>query len=139
MELSPVADFATALDLEPRRTDAAWSRLMSGLSSDDRVEWFSYARRSFHAPQLARWLEMFPREALLVMTMEELADDPGDVVRKALVHVGVNGTVSLPDFRAKNTRAYHQLSAGQRMRLFEQFAEDTRELERLIGRPTGWI
>jgi len=136
--IEPESDFATALDLEPERTDAAWTKLERGAHRDDRVEWFSYARRSRYAPQLARWLRLYPREALLILTTEELAANPSDVFRRALLHLGVAGSVPLPHFAVSNARAYDRIPADFRESLFERFASDVAEVEQVIGRSTGW-
>ncbi|MEJ7707695.1 MAG: sulfotransferase domain-containing protein [Nocardioidaceae bacterium] len=132
------SDFATALDRETERTDAAWAKLQRGGNQDDRLQWFSYARRSHYAPQIARWLRLYPREALLILTTEELEANPSRVLRRALLHLGLPGSVTMPQFAARNARPYDRMPAALRESLLERFAHDVAEVERLIGRSTGW-
>jgi hypothetical protein len=137
--MEPVDDFQEALALEGLRTDEGWSRLEGGAYRDDRVEWFSYARRSLYMPQLRRWLKYFPEEAMAVFTMEEMADQPRRVISQALAHIGVDESVGSADFPIRNARAYRGLDPDVRRTILSRFGDDVREVEEFLGRSTGWL
>jgi hypothetical protein len=135
----PIADFETALAAESERTDAAWARLVKTGEREPAVEWFSYARRSYYAPQLRRWLACFPRESLLIMTAEELYKDPEGGLSRARTHLGLPQIdVSHRNYRPRNARSYVPISDEVRRQLSRGFVDDMAEVEQLIGRPTGW-
>jgi hypothetical protein len=136
--MEPVDDFQEALALEGLRTDEGWSRLEGGAYRDDRVEWFSYARRSVYMPQLRRWLKYFPPEAVAVFTMEEMAHQPRKVISSALAHIGVDESFASMDFPIRNAREYESLDPEVRRAILPRFEEDVREVEEFLGRSTGW-
>jgi hypothetical protein len=136
--MEPVKDFQEALDLEADRTDEGWARLEGGACRDDRVEWFSYARRSLYMPQLRRWLKYFPDEAVAVFTMEEMAAQPRKVISRALAHIGVDESFASMDFPIRNAREYESLDPEVRRSILPRFEEDVREVEEFLGRSTGW-
>lgn len=48
-----------------------------------------YLEQGRYATHLARWLEVFDREALLVLFSEEIAEDPESALTAAYEHIGV--------------------------------------------------
>jgi sulfotransferase family protein len=129
-----------ALDLESERIAGELERMR------DEPTYFSipyrryaYLARSRYAEQLERWLELFPREQLLVLTTEQLAQDPGRTVGEAARFL------KLPErspagaaYTRKNTRSYEPLEPAMRERLTEYFVEPNRRLYELLGRDLGW-
>lgn len=77
--MEPAATFAEAIDSELRG------------ERDDWIYGWRYLYTGRYAEHLARWLEFFPREQLLVLWFEELRDNPGLVYRTACRHLGVDG------------------------------------------------
>ena len=136
--IEPEEDFERALALEGARTDEAWLHLEAGAAQDDRVEWFSYARRSTYMPQLRRWLKFFPPESLLVFTMEEMAADPRAAVERALAHIGIHEHVKAADFPVRNSRDYTGIDPGLRRQVFSMFEDDVAGVEEFLGRSVGW-
>jgi hypothetical protein len=55
-------------------------------------EHFSYAEQGRYALHVARWLEEFPREQLLVIRSEDLFEEPLPILTRVLEHIGVPGT-----------------------------------------------
>ena len=124
---------------EPERTDEAWARLVKTGKREPVVEWFSYARRSYYAPQLRRWLAWFPRDSLLIMTAEELYRHPEDGLSRARAHLGLPEIdVTHGNYRPRNARSYVPIDAEVRSQLGRDFVDDMAEVEQLMGRPTGW-
>lgn len=76
--IEPLASFEEALDAEPARLAANWQPL------------FQYSRFPRYGEQLARFLEHFPRERLLVHLYEDFAADPDAVHRSIFEFLGVD-------------------------------------------------
>ncbi len=87
LEPLPLVD---ALDAEQERIEAGWG-----------FDWH-YTAVGRYAPQLARYLDVFDREQLLVIGQPELDADPRGTVQRVCRHLGVNDAFE-PDttFRAK--------------------------------------
>jgi hypothetical protein len=135
----PIGDFEAAMAAEPARTDEAWARLVETGEREPAVEWFSYARRSYYAPQLRRWLACFPRESLLIMTAEELYADPKGGLSRARAHLGLpKMDVADLNYSPRNARSYVPISDQVRSQLSRNFVDDMAEVEQLMGHPTGW-
>lgn len=136
--VEPLEDFEQALVRESERTDAPWRALMTDGARQPAVETFSYVRRSLYAPQLQRWLDVFPRDSLLLLTAEELFADPADVLRRTRTHLGLPPLDAPVNFQIRNARSYPELPFRVREQLGARFADDVAAVERLLGRPTGW-
>lgn len=145
--VEPEESFERALDLEAERTDRAWGELERSDAPETPAERastrplrvFSYVRRGKYAPQLRRWLDVFPPDTLLVLTAEELFAEPATVLGEVRRHLGLPPSSSvMMTFERRNARTYPEMPAHVRRRLGALFAEDVAEVEQLLGRPTGW-
>lgn len=134
----PLQSFEEALRLEGERTDEAWRALELRGGREPAVEFFSYARRSRYAPQLRRWLDAVPAESLLVIIAEDLFHDPKAVLQQVRSHLRLPPSDVPIDLGPRNVRGYEALPEGVRRRLGELFAEDVAEVEKVLGRRTGW-
>ena len=136
----PLLSFELALAAEAERTDDAWARLARTGVREPAVEWFSYARRGYYAPQLRRWLACLPRESLLIMTSDELYRDPATALRLARAHLGLPElNTATRTYGNRNAHRYPPIQEQTRQRLGRDYAGDVAELEEIIGRPTGWV
>ena len=135
----PIDTFEAAIAAEGQRTDAAWDRLVATGVREPAVEWYSYARRGVYAPQLRRWLDHFPRESMLIMTAEELYGDPRAGLTRARLHIGLDEIeIDGSNFEPRNVRKYAPLAASTRAALGQTYRDDVTEVEKIMGRPTGW-
>jgi hypothetical protein len=94
--LEDEVDFARALEKEPLRK--------AGQSLPARVRcpsYLFYRERADYSTQLARYFEAFPREHVLVMTMEEFRSDNERHYRNALDLLGVDSQY-VPEFGLVN-------------------------------------
>ena len=97
----------------------------------------AYVARGRYAEQLERWLDLFPREQLLVLVAEELvADHRGQLARVAEF-------LEIPPFRDegfphRGAQEYAPMDAHVRERLVETFEPENRRLEELLGRALPW-
>ena len=97
----------------------------------------SYVARGRYAEQLERWLALFARDQLLVLTSEELWADHENAMR------AVTGFLGVPEW---HPTSYPHQSAGShapmaletRERLARVFAPENRRLEELLGRELDW-
>jgi hypothetical protein len=97
----------------------------------------SYVARGRYAEQLERWLSLFPREQLLVLTSEELWTDPAATTSAVSAFLGV------PEWRPRtfphqSAGAHESMAPETRDRLALLFEPHNRRLEELLGRTLGW-
>lgn len=59
-------------------------------------------RSGFHAAHLRRWIDAFGRDALLILTKDDLDADPGAVLTAMCEHIGVDPTAPLDRERRLN-------------------------------------
>jgi hypothetical protein len=131
--------FEDALAAEPERLEGELDRLLADPKyRAGNYAGFSYRARSCYAEQLARWLALFPREQLLVLRFEDLAERPDDVYRKLLGFLGLSEW-DREDFRVHNAGRYDdRLSAATRAELQESFRSENERLYELIGEDLRW-
>jgi hypothetical protein len=98
---------------------------------------YSYLGRGRYAEQLERWLELFADEQLLILSAEDLFEDPLKVVAEAQEFLGLE-LVAPADVEAKNARSYAPIAAEVRATLSASFDPHNRRLYRLVGRDFGW-
>ncbi|MBE9538931.1 MAG: sulfotransferase domain-containing protein [Proteobacteria bacterium] len=108
----------------------------------------SYVFRSIYYDQLRRWLELFPREQILILDSERLLQQREDVMREAVAFLGLQsydfGVDSLQHTwgggaNKHNTPGdYLPISASARTRLSDFFAPHNKKLFDLIGESYEW-
>jgi hypothetical protein len=97
----------------------------------------SYLARGIYADQLARWLRVFPREQLLILTSEEFFSDTPRVFSQVLEFLGLPPWAPA-QFNAFNPGTYSDMEPSMRRWLVEYFAPHNERLYQLIGRDLGW-
>ncbi len=98
---------------------------------------WSYLMRSRYAEQLERWLRLFPRHALHVLTLEELSTDPQATLDR------VHGFLDIPahrydDLKPLHTATYDAITPEIRARLADYFRPHNERLYHLLGTDLGW-
>jgi hypothetical protein len=97
----------------------------------------AYVARGRYAEQLERWLELFPREQLLVLVGEELLSDPTAQLARVTEFLGLPpGPV--PVLPHRGAQVYAPMDAAVRDRLAATFEPENRRLEELLGRRLPW-
>jgi hypothetical protein len=115
--------FAEALAREPER--------LATLPNRGRP--FSYLDRGYYARQLRRLFAVVPRRQMLVLRSEELRRDHHATLRRVFEFLGVDRGVRIEPVTV-HARPYEEpLSADLRRTLTAHFADDLRDLERLLG------
>jgi hypothetical protein len=97
----------------------------------------SYRARGRYAEQLERWLELFPREQLIVLTSEELLADPAAALARIESFLGIPaGTGGA--YPPAGVNHYAAMRLDTRERLAREFEPHNRRLEEIIGRDPNW-
>lgn len=131
-------DFEAAIAAEPGRLAGEEERLVS----EPRYRSFSHQHHSYlsrgrYAEQLERWLECFGRERLLVLSAEDLFEEPGRIVGEAQEFLGLPQEIPA-DLSARNARTYAPIPTETRDGLRAVFEPHNRRLYELFGRDFGW-
>lgn len=110
--------------------DAAW------WDGDNVVRRRGYLERGDYAPQLARWLDRFPREQLLVLDSADVHDGSGAAA--VVEHLGLPPAPTVP-LTARNVGAYDPAAVPVvERRLRAYFAPRNDALADLLGRTFPW-
>jgi hypothetical protein len=134
----PLESFAEAVAAEDRRLDPERARVGASPHYNSwAIGCWSYLMRSRYAEQLERWLELFPRSQLHVLTLEELAQDPQAALEE------VHEFLELPAHRYDalsplHTASYDAIAPEDRASLSEYFRPHNERLYELLGRDLGW-
>lgn len=104
----------------------------------DEHQWLSYLERGLYVRQLARWLEHFDRNQLLVLRTSDLRDQPDAVLSSVAEHLGQEPRAVVPDglelAKRQNTGSYPPMSSNART-LLEDFYGDW---EARVDESIGW-
>ena len=129
--------FEQALDQEEQRLDGELER-MADPKYFSHAWWnFTYRSRGRYAEQLERWLEVLPRERVLIVPSEDLLADPGRTYAQVLEFLGAPPH-ELESYPKIFTRDYPDMSPATRVELREYYSEPNRRLYELLGRDLGW-
>ena len=130
--------FEDALAAEEDRTKGEVERLLADPRAFSRPWWdHTYVARGLYAEQLERWLAVFPREQLLVVTTDELGERPAETYASIVAFLGAPPH-RLDDYPRVFDRDYAPMRPETRSALVARFAEPNRRLEALLGRRLGW-
>lgn len=129
--------FEEALEAEEERIAEGVAAMHAGERPTDDAANFSYLARGRYAEQLARWLEHYPRERLLVLSSEAFRRDRPGGFRRITDYLG------LPPCTHEEFRSYHgvprkELARETRERLNDHFAAANAELYELVEEDFGW-
>lgn len=136
--------FEEALALEEERTREGKEMA----AADENYHNFSYQRaaylgRGIYVDQLQRWMNLFPREQILLLRSEDFHKDPAEIYKKTLAFLNV------PVFEPENLkRGYIQYNKSKdtpskmdpaiRKRLVEYFEPHNARLYEFLGINFGW-
>jgi hypothetical protein len=130
--------FEDALAAEDERLRGEVERMLRDPTYFSHAWWnYTYAARGRYAEQLERWYAAFPRERLLVLLTEELAQDPGATYRRVLDFLGLEPH-ALDAYPRIFEREYEQMHTDTRAELEASFAESNRRLQTLLGHDLPW-
>lgn len=113
--------------VEPLATfEAAWAAEDERIAQGWRAIW-QLRTRGFYGRQLTRWLELFPREQLLILFYEDWLQRPEQVLDLVWQHLGVE-SLTHPVVRRENVSSrqprwawlHHQMVGDNRLRRWAQ-------------------
>jgi hypothetical protein len=98
---------------------------------------YSYLARGVYVDQLQTWLNLFPREQILIIKSEDLYNNPRAVWEQ------LRGFMSLPEFEQEeyanyNEGGYTQMELSIRERLADYFEPYNARLYEYLGINFGW-
>lgn len=130
--------FEEAVACEEQRLQGEGERLLSdeGYYSFNHYH-YAYLKRGVYVDQIKHWMELFPREQILLIKSEDLFTDPQETYNEVLRFL------CLPHFRLKDTRIhnkgdYSRMDPGTRKLLANYFAPHNRSLYEYMGVDYGW-
>jgi len=130
--------FEDALAAEDDRLRGEEERMRRDPTYFSHAWWnYTYRARGRYAEQLERWLEVFPREQLLVVPSEDLGGDPDGTYARVLQFIGAPPH-RLDAYPRVFERQYEPMQPETRARLAREFAEPNERLYALLGRNLGW-
>ncbi len=129
--------FEQALEQEDARMESELERLRDPRYFSHAWWNFTYLSRGRYAEQLERWLELVPRERLLILPSEELLERPSETYKHVLDFLGAPAH-ELDAYPRIFVREYGEMDPQTRSRLREHYAEPNRRLYELLGRDLGW-
>jgi hypothetical protein len=130
--------FEDAVDAEDERMRGEVERMLREPSYFSHPWWnYTYVARGLYAEQLERWFAAFPREQLLVLLTDELADDTAGTYRRVLDFLGA-APHGLDAYPRIFDRDYAEMSAAMRARLAAVYEDPNRRLASLLGRDLPW-
>ena len=134
--------FEEALDREEAELDAELAKFQDDPPVySTLVNRISYVARGRYAEQLERWLELFPREQLLVFLSDDLSEDPERAMSR------VARFLEIPERRAESyprlgggggVFEYPPMDPSTRERLAGAFVTPNRRLAELLDRELPW-
>jgi hypothetical protein len=132
-QIEPLS-FAEAIAAEPERlrgsqhwTDAQWRQGSRA----------AYLTRGLYAEQVERWLELFPREQLLILKSEDFFQRPDEALRRTLAFLALSDQ-SPNRYQLRNAGTYEAMDPALRARLTDHFAPHNRRLRELVGEEFDW-
>jgi sulfotransferase family protein len=130
--------FEEAIEREDERMEGEVERMLADPAYFSYAWWnYTYLARGRYAEQLERWLELFPREQLLVVPTDDLRDRPADTYALVLDHIGAESH-ELDDYPRIFSREYSEMRPETRRRLSEYYSEPNRRLYELLERDLEW-
>ena len=130
--------FEEAIEREDERMEGELERMLNDPRYFSHAWWnYTYLARGRYAEQLERWLDVFPRDQLLVVPTDDLGHRPAEAYARVLEHVGARPH-ELEDYPRVFSRDYVPLDRLARRRLAVHFADANDRLYTLLERDLGW-
>ena len=134
-----VLSFEEAIDAEEKRLAGEEEKLRQNEKyASFNHRHYSYLARCTYINQLPAWLDIFPREQLLILKSEDLYADPASIVRQTLEYLNVPVSTQQRAYKPFNEAKYTPMKPETRVRLVEYFKPYNARLYDLLGRDFGW-
>jgi len=130
--------FEDAIDQEVSRVDSETPKLLQdeGYQSINHRH-FTYLSRGIYIDQLNNWLNVIPREQILIVKSEDFFESPQTILGKVLSWLDLPGW-NFPGFRIHNRLEYQKMNPLTRDRLQTYYEPHNQALNDLVGMDFGW-
>jgi tetratricopeptide (TPR) repeat protein len=98
---------------------------------------YGYVSRSLYVYFLQKWLELFPREQILILRSEDLYTNPQATMRQVFAFLNLPD-YQLPHYPQYVAGSYNPVNPQIRQMLAEFFHPHTRKLEETLGKSMDW-
>jgi hypothetical protein len=99
---------------------------------------YPHLLRSLYAPQVAHWLDYFPRDQFLFLQSEKLYREPATTMREVYTFLGINDEL-LDSYPAHNvTKKKNKVAEDTKAELRAFFSPYNARLEKLTGLSLTW-
>ena len=135
-----LATFEEALEAEPARLEGEREKMATQPDYYSyNFQHYSYLARGVYQPQLAAWMEHFPREQFLVLPSERFYAQPEATFGRVCDFLGLPSDPKLGgDPPRLNHQPGEEMKAETRRWLQRYFAPHNAELARYLGQEFGW-
>jgi hypothetical protein len=96
-----------------------------------------YLDRGIYHKAVARWLEHFPRENMLLIQSEKMFADPAAIMARVFAFLGLEPFTGI-DYAPLNTGGYDESDREVRRRLGSYYAPHNETLSRMCGTQFDW-
>ena len=140
MKIERLPTFEAALEAEPARLAGQHEKILRG---NDYYSYefnhYGYVARGIYQPQIAAWLEHFPREQILILPSETFYARPAEVFARVCDFLGLGCPAFLRDDPPNlNHEPGEPMADATRCRLREYFAPHNASLARFLGQDFPW-
>ncbi len=136
--LETVDTFEEALALETQRLKGEYEKIVQdGDYESYNHRHFSYTSRGIYVDQLTRWFDSYPREQILVLSLEEFKSDWKASFTRVLNFLQLPSW-DVREFKKYYSRRYDGMNPETRQRLVEFFRPHNQRLYELLGRSFEW-
>lgn len=98
---------------------------------------YSYLSRGIYINQIKDWVNLFPKEQLLILKSEDLFSNTNTVFEQVVNFLNLP-QFELPDFKKYNAISYVELDGNIRKDLINYFHPHNEALYEYLGRDFGW-
>ena len=112
-------------------------RQLATLSRSQAMQNFGYLLNSIYVEKIAKWMNEFPAENMLIIESESFFQDTGSIMKEVYQFLGLPDQESDRHIRY-NVGTYPSVAEDIREKLREFFIPYNRELEEYLGRKFSW-
>ncbi|MGB3402770.1 MAG: tetratricopeptide repeat protein [Microcoleaceae cyanobacterium] len=97
----------------------------------------SYLARGVYIEFIKKWLDIFPREQVLILPSEDFYQNPAQVLTQVFHFLGLPNC-TLPEYKPYNARSYPEVNQETKKLLINYFKPHNQALEEYLGQNFNW-
>jgi len=98
---------------------------------------YSYLSRGLYVNQLKSWMNYFPKNQFLILSTEDLEDNPNLIVNQIFEFLEIP-PYKIHNLQKLNVGEYKSMNTSTRMKLIDYFKPYNEQLNRLLNRNFDW-